>query len=337
MGRLIRTEKKKSDTPKIKAPGINKELYQGEIPSIVGLTVCVVRHPDKEMLIFVKNKHINRARKKYGRSFLRVCGTVISDPKKVLPRKRTVNLGEIDDYDEFDEIIIQESRKRISKPVIESEVDDDYDPYADVRPDEDDELEEEQGLNPKKRVREPRQPPKIIVKAISIPVLTRLQYNVMELWKQGLKQVQIASKLHHTSSKIGGAQNLIFRKLGGDLYPDFKKEFEAILSTLEYQVETELETEILSEPDVSTDEPSFTETCDAQNQTITFTDFIKEYGSNRDLIQAEKIFNSMPEHDKALVMEYLPSYNASISNPMYKKSPVAYLTERKWRPLLSQV
>lgn len=60
-----------------------KETYKGEIKSIVGRQRLLVRSNGKESFIYVDEKAAPDIEKKYSKDFIRNCGTVIQETKRV--------------------------------------------------------------------------------------------------------------------------------------------------------------------------------------------------------------------------------------------------------------
>jgi len=62
---------------------MSKGIYKGELPSIVGRQRLLVRSNGKESFIYVDEKAVSSIEKKYGKDFIRNCGTVIQETKRV--------------------------------------------------------------------------------------------------------------------------------------------------------------------------------------------------------------------------------------------------------------
>jgi hypothetical protein len=64
------------------------DTYEGEIPSILGCQIAVVRAGYYESLVYCNETKLEALREKYGSSFLRVAGTALRDPRPAIIRKR---------------------------------------------------------------------------------------------------------------------------------------------------------------------------------------------------------------------------------------------------------
>lgn len=82
-------------------------VYEGDIPSIVGKRIAVVRVGFKESLIYCSDKQIASLRDKYHERFVRIAGTVERDPKLPrLPKKPKYDVH----GDEIDELALWADR-----------------------------------------------------------------------------------------------------------------------------------------------------------------------------------------------------------------------------------
>lgn len=67
-----------------------KEIYSGEVPSIVGRQRILVRAKGKESFIYVNDDSdsVDAVKERYGNDFIRTLGKVTHDPRPVFNQKQ---------------------------------------------------------------------------------------------------------------------------------------------------------------------------------------------------------------------------------------------------------
>lgn len=70
-----------SETRKVKDNLINKNLFKGKIPSIVGKYICFVQNNGRELLTYVEKGKLTEFKKRKGKDFIRCAGVMQADPR----------------------------------------------------------------------------------------------------------------------------------------------------------------------------------------------------------------------------------------------------------------
>lgn len=199
-------------------------VYEGDVPSIVGKRIAVVRVGSKESLIYCSDKQIASLRDKYDERFVRIAGTVERDPKLPRPprkQKYDVHGDEIDELalwaDKGLEINLEEEndrlalkRKRIGVVPQEEEV------YKSKKIDEqeDDSVDDEEPVS------------LTFDKIVSgINTLAPREFELFRLWERGFRDSVISTTLGLKLESVVVIRKRIFEKLrdyyGSDKIVDF--------------------------------------------------------------------------------------------------------------------
>lgn len=215
------------------------EPYRGEIPSIIGMVLMLVKANAKECFVFARKDNANIIREKHGNNFKRFLGVVTHEPYPRPKPKASYNYWEAvyDDFDIAQEhfsiedlIVAQELRGESKLDIQEEETE--YNPYSDQPSEEEDGEDNEEGLKVE-------DPDKITpgnfnekIRNIIAQRLNERETKFFELWRRGTLRANIKKELFMTDSAFWQIKTMLFKKIGAAYGAKSTTEFTAIITDI---------------------------------------------------------------------------------------------------------